>query len=71
VLLSLLFQLADFAGQSLEIRLEVGVVLLDLYRGSSGARGNEAKDLIAPWADSCGSFDFDFADMADSDFTGS
>lgn len=29
------------------------------------------KDLIAPWAVSCGSFDFDFADMADSDFPGS
>jgi hypothetical protein len=27
-----LFQLADFTGQSLKIRLEVGIVLLDVYR---------------------------------------
>lgn len=37
--LGLLFQFADFAGQSLEIRLKVGVVLLDLYQTSARARG--------------------------------
>ena len=70
VLLGLLFQLADFTGQSLEIRLEVGVVLLDLCQNSAKIRGKRDKDLIAPWAVSCGSFDFDFADMAGSEFSG-
>lgn len=32
---SLLFQFPDFTGQSLEIGLEVGVVLLYLYRNSA------------------------------------
>ena len=36
--LGLLFQLADLAGQGLEIRLEVGVVLLDLYQNSAEIR---------------------------------
>jgi hypothetical protein len=44
MLLSLLFQLADFAGQSLEIRLEVGVVLLDLYRNSAGRKSDGGSD---------------------------
>jgi len=70
VFLSLLFQLTDFAGQSLEIRLEVGVDLLDLCQNSARIRGNATKDLIAPWAVGCGSFDLDFADMAGSDFPG-
>jgi hypothetical protein len=65
---SFLFQLADFAGQSLELRLEVGVVLLDLCQNSVITRG---KYLISPCAVRGGSFDFDFADMADSDFPGS
>ena len=70
MLLGLLFQFTNFTGQSLEIRLEVGVVLLYLCQISARIRGKRGKDLIAPWAVSCGSFDFDFADMADSDFPG-